>query len=548
MLNQEQTEVVQSADRNIVVVAVPGSGKTRTLIATYEARIKGFATDHQKIALVTYTTAAAAEMTHRIKQQNLPAPGFVGTLHSLMLKILRREGHHVGVSPKLAVIDDMTATRMLQKAMKTVSWRDSVESAKKAVSAIRKDSTTKDKMLFHAYHDVMIGEGLTDFDGILYWAARLFAKHPGCSGFTHLFVDEFQDISDEDAELLFSITGVSRFYVGDPRQAIFGFRGGNFRNLTSLIDDPEWADFSLSVNYRSTPTIVAVANSMSPLLPMADRRILAAKTEGPPGVFDLLDVANEEHQIDAIVDFMEECAGTSMAIICRYNWQISAIAEELTKREVKHMIHGARRRPSKWTEVGALVAFLANPASHTLAYSLAVATMGQRGADNLSADATAQGVSLGSLVWSGGLPQFSDLPAVLKIFGTPAETANIVMAIAGKIPLVDRSWAALSGALMEPDALVEVNIPAGVPVLCTIHASKGREWDTVMLPYWSDQLFPGRRGNADEEARLAYVAITRARTNLSIISPKLAPVFARGNAVEMERSRFVAQILKGTNE
>jgi superfamily I DNA/RNA helicase len=542
-LNPEQQAVVDSVltQQKIVVCSCAGSGKTRTLLASFAKASEAFPASG--FAIVTYTQAAAAELSKRIKEQGLPEPGLVGTLHSLMLCELRAQGHLIGIK-NVSVADERTTLSSLRESMKRVGWKASLESAKKAIAV--KGAESKELMIFNDFHGRLAQDGLVTFDGILALGRQLLEKTGGAVPFTHLMVDEYQDVSRADHELYLMMDVPFRFVVSDPRQAIFGFRGGDPTCIDELLSDPSWAKFQLSTNYRSTPEIIDRANKLAPKLPIKGIMIPCSKWDDR-ATADIYDCVSEETQLEAIEDFLSEFQDTSIAIICRYNWQIAYISEHLRKKGITHQRSGASKKPPGWDAAQALIGFLGNPESETMAYSLISVVHSEAEAIKQRRQAHEQAVPLGSIVWAGDVPPVSSLEDVLDGYNLDYATMQVVMGINDKLSIMDRSWTALAAAMADPAALQRdmVNPVIKAPSIMTIHAAKGQEFDSVLLPYWSDQLFPGRREEGeDEEWRLAYVAITRARTNLCICSVAESRRYPDGQPEPMNRSRFINQIEK----
>lgn len=543
MLNPEQQAVVNAAwsQKWIVVTAAAGSGKTRTLIAYYARMVEDCTSPG--FSIVTYTQAAAAELSKRIKEQGLPEPGFVGTLHSLMLRELRAQGHLIGIK-NVSVADERTTLSSLRESMKRVGWKSSLESAKKAIAV--KGVESKELMLFNDFHGRLASDGLVTFDGILALGRQLLEKTNGAAPFTHLMVDEYQDVSRADHELYLKMDVPFRFVVSDPRQAIFGFRGGDPTCIDELLNDPGWAKFQLSTNYRSTPKIIITANRLAPKLPIKDKMV-PASLELAKSMVDIYDCVSEETQLEAVEDFLSEFVDTSCAIICRYNWQIAYISEHLRKKGITHQRSGAHKKPPRWDAAQALIGFLGNPESETMAFSLISAVHSEAQAIKLRRQANEQAVHLGKLIWADEIPDISEIEEVLERYNLDPITMQVVMGIRDRLSVMDRSWTALAAAMADPAALNQdtPSMTVKAPSLMTIHAAKGQEFDSVFLPYWSDQLFPGNRQTGeDEEWRLAYVAITRARTNLCICSVAESRRYPEGQTEPMNRSRFINQIEK----
>jgi superfamily I DNA/RNA helicase len=534
MLNQEQQAVVDavSSHRNLIVSACPGAGKTMTLVACYARMV------HQssETVIVTYTQAAAAELAKRIKEQELPEPAFVGTLHGLMLRYLRQNGPSIGFHKGVSVVDERTANGFLREAMKRVVWKGTFEHAKRAVS--RQSDRFNERTLFSEFHGKLAAQGLVTFDGILHWAEQALIQNHWKVPFSLLMVDEYQDVSRSDHDLYMRMVVERRFAVGDIRQAIFGFRGGDPSCMLELMAMPSFRHFKLTTNYRSHMDIIATANRLAPHLPDKEKMVPDIMVIGPKRT-NVFDHSTLDHQSEAIREAVMEF-GDNTAIICRFNWQIAAISEDLRKHDIAHRVHGKAKKPEDWDAACALVGFLANPESEVMAYALA-ASVSQARAGELKRKANEECVSLRSLVWSGEIPDISDIESGMDAFGISSKTQSMVLLICHSLPEMDRSWASLAAAMADPEALSQSSGDERVPLLCTIHASKGREFDHVILPYWCDEMFPGFKKDDSEEWRLAYVAITRARKSVTILSCAEGRDFS-GQTTTMTPSRFIKAI------
>lgn len=548
-LSEEQEAVVRArmTCRNVVVVAPPGSGKTRVLLASYKAQVEGGLCVPAEVAMITYTQAAAAELSSRIKTMGVTAPGFVGTLHGFLLAVVRDFGSKIGISKTMAVVDERTAMEVLDAQAKIVRFPGGRQQAMKAVEK-RDIHNPRANALFCAYHETLASQGLLDFNGIIMWGQKVLAVIEGRTFFKHFYVDEYQDISVEDDMILDMLEAETRFVIGDPRQAIFGFRGGDYRMLMSLITDPIWQACALTVNFRSDPSICAVANQLAPLLPLPGIRIQPHSTKSVPHCIAFERVLNGEHQWDAIMDFFEEFEPTlGRAVICRYNWQLQEMAQYLTRKGIPFRTNAARKKPGNWDAARALVAFLGSPDSPALAYSLAVLTIGAKGAAKMKEQAVMDGVSMQRKVWCGEIPEFDQIESVLESFNLRGESFAIVMEAVSNLPANERTWQGLSAALADPSVLSSAQDKGtGSILLTTIHGSKGREFGVVACPYWNDQLFPGNRKDPEsvpEESRLAYVAITRAIHGLIVVSTDSSLPYPNARTeVPMVPSRFIAMM------
>jgi DNA helicase-2/ATP-dependent DNA helicase PcrA len=538
VLNAEQQAVVDAVktSKTIVVSACAGAGKTRVLGLSYKQMVESGVADPTQAVIVTYTQAAAAELAHRIRIHELPDPGFVGTLHGLMLRYLRMNGPSIGFHKGVSVVDERTANGFLREAMKRVVWKGTFEHAKRAVS--RQSDRFNERTLFAEFHGKLAAQGLVTFDGILHWAEQALIQNQGKVPFSVLMVDEYQDVSRSDHDLYMRMVVERRLVVGDIRQAIFGFRGGDPNCMLELMAMPSFSHFKLTTNYRSARQIVEFANKLSPHLP--DKELMRSFDPMWLGSFcEVFNAENMERHLETILEAIDEFRGNT-AIICRFNWQIAAISEDLRKHDIAHRVHGKAKKPEDWDAACALVGFLANPESEVMAYAFA-SSVSQAKADELKRKANEECVSLCRLVWDDEHPDISEIEATLDSLNTSPQTKVLVMAIHDRLPEIDRSWVSLAAAMADPEALSQSSGDERVPLLCTIHAAKGREFDHVILPYWCDEMFPGFKKDDSEEWRLAYVAITRARKSVVILSCAEGRDFS-GQTTTMTPSRFIKAI------
>lgn len=198
MLSEQQKKAVESMDKQVLVAAAAGSGKTRVIIEHIKFLLEQ-GEDPEKIYAITYTNSAAQEMLSRLDD----APVFIGTIHSLANKILKAS------------------------YVKTSSWIEE-QAFNKLLQCINEDE--------HGEIDLPIID--------------------------HLLVDEFQDVSDDEADFIqYSLRAKHIFLVGDSCQSIYGFNGANYHRFMNIANDKRTTLFHLEKNYRNSPQILQHANS-----------------------------------------------------------------------------------------------------------------------------------------------------------------------------------------------------------------------------------------------------------------------------------------------
>src|SRR3972149_4704175 len=221
-LDSSQFKAVASNARHLLVVAGPGSGKTRVLSSRFVRLVKEGA-DPGRILAVTFTNRAAREMKERISAElGGRAPLNISTFHSLALRILRKQ------RPDLRLITRVEARALLKElgALEPDRELDRISAFKNGM----RGEGGMDRPLFDSYSERLREDGALDFDDLVPEAAMLLARQ-GTTSFDHLMIDEYQDINPVQAALVkvLSKGASSLMAIGDPDQAIYSFRGSSIR-------------------------------------------------------------------------------------------------------------------------------------------------------------------------------------------------------------------------------------------------------------------------------------------------------------------------------
>jgi len=273
-LNEEQWEAVTSSNPAIAVIAGPGTGKTKTLVSRIAYLVEKCNIKPAHITAVTFTNKAAGEMRSRLENHfagaHIAEKITIGTFHSICLQILSGwRGRD-----KVTVIDEYQALSIVEEILKerklTVSPRNVLRNISLLKSGAFPEDTEKAAFLtdiFGLYCSELQSYGVLDYDDILLEVLQqLTTGDEGETGmensFSYLLVDEFQDINEIQYRLIkeWAKRSKSVFIIGDPDQAIYGFRGSDFRYFARFIEDyPGVQQIRLTSNYRSTPEIIASA-------------------------------------------------------------------------------------------------------------------------------------------------------------------------------------------------------------------------------------------------------------------------------------------------
>jgi DNA helicase-2/ATP-dependent DNA helicase PcrA len=286
-LNEQQKIVIEHLDGPCLVIASPGSGKTKTIVERTIKLIEKGISSHN-ILCITFTNKAAKEMKDRIckRLRITKADFFIGTFHSLCANIIRTYGSKIGYTDKLSIMDESDQVHLIEKIIrqKGKSKKDDNIDVEKIINILnhsRERLETEEEILSN-FKDVLFEEiakeylkqikenNLIDFSGLLYEAVNLLKNHNDVlqklqSLFLYIQVDEVQDTNYTQFALVNLLEGekANIMMVGDLDQSIYKFRGARYQNILDFLKlHPNCKKITLGKNYRSTPQIVACADKL----------------------------------------------------------------------------------------------------------------------------------------------------------------------------------------------------------------------------------------------------------------------------------------------
>lgn len=574
-LNAEQQAAVRAAAPVVAVIAGPGTGKTKTLVARIVYLVEQCGLPPSQITAVTFTRQAAREMRERLTRHwgdSLRVRAMhIGTFHGICLARLKEAGQQP------AIIDGGAALALIGELLRAQDEQGSARATLQEISlrkcGVSRDTAKLSDALYEAYCDRLRSDGVMDYDDILLRALEAEATLPpsmsGC--FTQLLVDEFQDISPLQYRLIQAWEQHSKglFVIGDPNQAIYGFRGADARCFARLRNDhPALEEITLHRNYRSTSQILEAARpvlSKSAKVPvlLAERgpgprlRLIRADSPFSEAVFVAKAIGGMVGGIDMLSGSSERAEHTrafsDIAVLYRTHRQAALLEECLTQEGIPYVVSGKDDFLTQPETVRLLAFFrlLYNPAD-LLSLRLCLAEIAGCPAAQCQALVTrytagektlaALSVLLQSETACTGLQAFTRLSAHYGPApkGRPQKLLGTWIAVQGKAgtPWADRLLhTAVFHDHME-DFLTAVALgqegdirrhggkkytPDAVSLM-TLHAAKGLEFPAVFLCGVSEDHIPLRQasGNQDaeaEERRLLYVGMTRAKDELVLVHP-----------------------------
>lgn len=547
-LSHEQAPVVASNSPHIILSAGPGSGKTRVLIERTK-RLVNDGADPLRMAVITFTNDAAKELLKRTTHKF----GFCGTLHSFTLKMLRTHGHIIGLQSNISVIDK----KMQEELIDTIKAEQGCKSlSRKAIriglgvgpfDLIDLSQTgqplNKAETVALAYYHHIIKHSILDYDSILQFGIELFRRlDSDCVEYDYLFVDEYQDSSFEDDAIYDALPIKNKFFVGDADQSIYSFRGATIGNILAKQESCSYGDekaesFFLQQNYRSDRFITEAAQR---LIEHNENRIdkKTISVSEDDGKVYCAKFEHEDEEAEYIAREIKKLPDhNEVAIIVRYNHTANYFREFLERKKIEVMRPKIDEKPEGWDEALLFMSLLCNPNNNEIAHRWLVHASGKRKADSARLQAMKQFKTINETTLHIG--RMEDPGELLKTLTSHGIRAGSVRRIGNTLDSIgDMNMADLFTALVE---VPEYNLEGSGVTVCTIHGAKGREWDHVFLPAFEEGHSPNTSSKADlqEERRMAYVAITRARHYLAITHSKTRSKAWGQGEEQRQRSRFI---------
>lgn len=371
-LNERQAEAARTTEGPVMIVAGPGSGKTRTLTHRIAYLLASKQAWPSQVLALTFTNKAAREMKERVSHLvGDEAKGmWLGTFHSIFARVLRREADKVGFSKDFSIYDTDDTERLLRELMnrhnidtKRVSpraVRSRISSAKNQLIAPQKyvklasdafEETVA--RLYGPYQEALRRANAMDFDDLLAWPIRLFEKHPEVlqgyqQRWRYVHIDEYQDTNRAQYQLakLLAAKHKNLCVVGDDAQSIYAFRGADIQNILSFQKDyPDAQTIRLEQNYRSTQRILRLADAViKNNTGQLDKSLWTDNPEGEPVILmEALSERDEAQKVERRIRDLQARGGfraRDFAVLYRTNAQSRSLEEALRKGGIPYRIVG----------------------------------------------------------------------------------------------------------------------------------------------------------------------------------------------------------------
>lgn len=601
-LNPEQYRAVTSINGAILIIAGAGSGKTRVITFRIAHMLDSGIPQSQILAL-TFTNKAAKEMEERVKNltgrklQNLT----VSTFHAFGVRILRQDIDKLGYRDNFSIYDETDRNALIKECGRELSFSpDAMDIYKISqlfsnIKTGRKNWQSENDMyrqLYECYQEGLKLYNAVDFDDLIVLPIKLFKEHPEVleryrERFKYIMVDEFQDTSHQQYELMHLLADKNVAVVGDDDQSIYSWRGADYQNIVNFEHDFDVTEIRLEQNYRSTGTILEAANGViSHNTNRKDKKLWSGNGAGKP--IEIFMPQNETEEASFIAESIlgiameERRKYDEFGVLIRANTQSRFIEDAFLENNIPYTMSGGTSFFER-KEIKDVISYLRVISNHDDDINLLrIINVPRRGIGRAAIQViNDEAAALDSTLWTAiqSLIQREDSPAKEELKENLEEFVNLIeenrkkllsgRGLAQKVrDLVDqidyksylvsenpKSEKAVSFKLRNIEFFIELldrfeNNPdnpnpnlynylnritlssneaddensKGKVNLMTIHASKGLEFPVVFIAGAEEGLIPHQRsvdengGDVEEERRLFYVAITRARDKLLISS------------------------------
>jgi DNA helicase-2/ATP-dependent DNA helicase PcrA len=602
-LNPEQARAVETTEGPLLIQAGAGSGKTKTLTHRIAYLIAtGRATPYNILA-VTFTNKAAKEMRERVAHllgesaDNRSFMPYMGTFHSICVRLLRVDGEHIGIPRSFVIFDESDRQSAVKQASKQLMIDEKAFPARvigSQISNAKNDLITPEEFertadspvaraaaqVYPLYERILKDASALDFDDLINKTVSLLlnvqaVRDKWQQQFRYIMIDEYQDTNGAQYKLVKLLTNEHHnvAVVGDDWQSIYSWRGADFRNILNFEKDyPQCAVIKLEQNYRSTKKILDAAHAIiTKNQQRSEKELWTEAGDGLP--VQLLQASSERDEGERVMRRIRTSVDggqrhyRDFAILYRTNAQSRSIEETFIRYNIPYRIVGGTRFYDR-KEIKDLVAYLRliyqpeDRISFERVVNVPGRGVGAKSLDNFLEWQRANGYSLEQALTEAslcgavsgkakkGLIELGDIMASLRAIAEDTAPSQLINDLVRRIDYlaylddgtpqgesrkenvgeligVAQGYAdlGLSGFLEEVALISDLDTAdfnGDSVTLMTLHAAKGLEFPVVFMIGMEETIFPHSRALYDqsemeEERRLCYVGMTRAREELFMI-------------------------------
>ncbi len=646
-LNEQQKNAVLTIDGPVLVIAGPGSGKTRVLTHRIVHIISIKKANPENILAVTFTNKAASEMKNRVTEltnkmslanssgngkninYNLYSTSFppnfptICTFHSLCVKILREEAELIGYKNDFVIFDADDQKALVKKIMKKLEIDDEQFNARAVLAEIsnaKNELITPQKYenitdgffqetvsnIYYEYQKELKRTASFDFDDLIMQTIVLFLNHPDAlekyqNKFKYIMVDEYQDTNHAQYKIinLLSRKYNNIFVVGDDWQSIYKWRGADLRNILEFEKDyPGAKTILLEQNYRSTQEILDVSYGIiSKNINRKEKKLFSSKKSGQPIV--VYEAADEKGEAEFIVSQIAKLNAQKglklkdIAVLYRTNAQSRSIEETFLRYGVPYKIVGGIKFYMR-KEIKDLIAYfrLIQNNNDILSFERIVNIpkrgIGKTTYEKIINEARKNNNSVIETIFNYGksdiakkrMENLLSFAGIIQVSKKKSKEMNIVQLLDHILKAIDYKNYIIDGTeegdlrwenvkelftavekysklkaeeaiklFIEEVALASdldsVDDKQDTVTLMTLHSAKGLEYDTIFIIGLEEGLLPHSMSidnpvEIEEERRLCYVGITRAKNRVNLIFARVRRIF--GSSQANYPSRFISDI------
>ena len=609
-LNDEQIEAVKHNEGPCLVLAGAGSGKTKVLTNRIAYLIENGVRDYNILA-ITFTNKAAKDMRDRVYNLVGDVASFIGTFHSLGLRIIRENCGYLNLPSNFSIIDSddvLTVIKKILKDMNLDTKQYSPSYIRNRISFIKNQmlsemeldkffNTPIDKIVvdvYYKYNERLIASAAVDFDDLLLMPVRLFEHNKEIlehyqERYKYILIDEYQDTNPVQYKLskLLASKYKNIFVVGDMNQSIYAFRQADYHNIVNFEKDYANAKtIKLEHNYRSTNNILNAANDViSHNKERKDLRLYSDKGDGPKITY--LRSYDEKHEISLVIDeinklYLDGYEPKDVAILYRTNAQSRAIEEVFASKGIPYKIYGSYYFYNR-KEIKDLISYLKliyndkDEISLRRIINVPKRGIGDSAIKDIELRANLNQCSMYDALESKKELEFKDIIESIKKTSENLSLTELIDEVLDKSGMkkeledshliedetrlenlmefksITASYEERTGSVNLGDFLEEISLVSdqanhtedgNVVTLMTLHSAKGLEFPVVFMVGMEEGIFPHNMSimedNIEEERRLCYVGITRAKEKLYLTNAKRRMLYGKDQM--NVPSRFIAEI------
>ncbi|MBO0555736.1 ATP-dependent helicase [Clostridium botulinum] len=592
MLNEAQKKAVESESTVILCLAGAGTGKTSTLTSRIAYLHENRVGCSSMLAL-TFTRLAGKEMKERVI--NLIGPEgeklFCNTFHAFCVKVLKEYGYLLGYDKEFTIYDQEDRESIITKIVEDFKYGKWTNT--KAVIGIlegsRKMDCGEEDAVIKEYYWILKRNNAIDLDMLLSETLKLLREYPEVqrnynNQYEYMFVDEFQDTNDIQMQIIKAINSKNLFVVGDDFQAIYGWRRAKTEYIINFLKYYQNAEIiKLEENYRSTEQIITAANNLIAHNVNQTKKVLKANKTGTE--IEYMEAENIGNEVNIIAGkILEDSQYSNYAILTRTNKQMEPFIQIFKAFNIPYQVLSNKEDPLKKYDVKMILNILEvvlNPKDDNTLKK--VVNFPTRQINELKLQEIEKVMVDESISFAEALEDVEEVQEFMqrldsihtyrteecseasKVFSTAVITFRILKKYEkenreNKVDDIDRAfeviekWENIQRELGEntdissflkwvhmKDVQEKLMEQRDAVKIMTVHGSKGLEFNTVFVVGMNRNVFPSKRGDLEEERRLFYVAITRAKEKLCITRAKKTLNWS-GKEVDTVESQFIKEM------